>query len=65
MTDFEKRKIALKNAEGVECFEGYDLERKIDCLVISYWESHTHIEEIFDMNENYIATDEENDWDNL
>jgi len=65
MTDFEKRKIALKNAEDIECFEGYDIERKIDCLVISYWKSHTHIEEVFDMNENYIATDEENDWDYL
>ena len=69
MTDFEKRKIALENpnikAEDIEYFEAYDTKRKIDCLVISYWVSHTHIEEIFNINGNYVATDEENDWDYL
>ena len=32
MTDYEKRKIALKNAEELEYFEAYDTKRKIDCL---------------------------------
>lgn len=66
MTDFEKRKKEMENYNDiVEIFEAYDTTRKIDCLVISYWDCHTHIEEIFDVNGKYLATEEENDWDYL
>ena len=64
MNTFEGNKRMLEDA-GIEfeAYEAYDTARKVNCLVIAYWDSHARIEMVFDIDGKYLYTDEENDWD--
>ena len=54
------------NLAGIEfeAFEAFDTKRKINVLVISFWETaHTNTEMVFDMSGKYLYTEKYNDWD--
>jgi len=59
-----QKTLALAGVE-FEAYEAYDNMLKQDCLVISYWDSHTRIEMVYDMEGNFLYADEENDLDYL
>ncbi len=47
-----------------EAFKAFDTKRKINVLVISFWETaHTNTEMVFDMSGKYLYTEKHNDWD--
>lgn len=64
MTKYEREKAKLI-AQGfeVDAYEGIDRETREEHLVLSYWDSHTLIEMIFDLDGYYLYNHEVNDWD--